>query len=201
MRVNTLMATVEEIIDKFRDEGWTFVRHFDDKNYDNFLTKVKNLASDEFMLDLHVKELLVFPPKTEFYFYPFYKNGAITIQDKASCLPVILLNPEPGSIVMDMCAAPGMKTTQMAALMNNMGTIYAVEACKKRYETLNKIVESAKATCVKTICSDVIELTSRDYQDVEYILVDPSCSGSGKFNYNFIVIFHIHILPLGNNFI
>lgn len=185
VRVNTLKATVEEIIDLFRDEGWTFVRHFEDKNYDNFLSKVVNLGPEEFMLDLHVKELLVFPPKTEFHYYSFYKDGRIMIQDKASCLPAILLNPQPGSIVMDMCAAPGMKTTQMAALMKNEGTMYAVEFNTKRYDSLNKMVESAGATCVKTINRDVIALTSRDFQDVEYILVDPSCSGSGKFAFIF----------------
>lgn len=176
-----MKTTVDEIINLFRDDGWIFVRHFEDKNYESFLSRVASLTPEEFMLDLHVKELLVFPPKSEFHFYPFYQDGRVVIQDKASCLPAVLLNPQPGSIVMDMCAAPGMKTTQMAAAMKNEGTIYAVEFNMNRFESLNKVVETAGATCVKTINRDVISLTSRDFEDVEYILIDPSCSGSGKF--------------------
>lgn len=180
IRVNTLKATVEEIINIFRDEGWTFVSHFEDNNYNHFLSKLSSLGPEEFMLDLHVNNLLIFPPKTEFYLYQCYKDGRIMIQDKASCLPAILLNPQPGSTVLDMCAAPGMKTTQIAALMKNQGTIYAVEFSTKRFESLNKMVKTSGATCVKTINRDVMTLTSNDCRDVDYILIDPSCSGSGK---------------------
>lgn len=178
-RVNTLKTTVEEIIDIFRDDGWIFVRHFENNNYESFVDRVASLAPSEFMLDLHVKTLLIFPPKTEFHMYEIFKDGRISIQDKASCLPAILLNPPPGSTVLDMCAAPGMKTTQLAALMNNEGTLYAVELNNERFESLNNVVMKANATCVKTINADVIQLETRNYQDVEYILVDPSCSGSG----------------------
>lgn len=180
VRVNTLKTKVEDIINLFRDEGWTFLRHFEDNNYETFLSKVSSLEPNEFMLDIHVKELLIFPPKTELFNCPCYKDGRIMIQDKASCLPAVLLNPEPGSTVLDMCAAPGMKTTQMAAMMNNKGIIYAVDHDFKRFQSLNKMVENAGATCIKTINKDVISLTTRDFDSVEYVLVDPSCSGSGK---------------------
>lgn len=179
VRVNTLKATVDEIIALFQNDGWTFTGHFDG-SYEEFLSKVSSLTPEEFMVDLHVKNLLIFPPKTEFYRYPFYKDGRIMIQDKASCLPAILLNPQPGSVVLDMCAAPGMKTTHMAALMENQGKIFAVEFNTKRFESLNKMVECSGATCIKTINRDVITLTAKDCPDVEYVLIDPSCSGSGK---------------------
>lgn len=194
VRVNTLKTTVDEIINLFRDEGWTLVRHLEDKNYENFLTKLSSLSPEEFMLDLHVKDLLIFPPKTEFHQYPFYKDGRIMIQDKASCLPAILLNPEPGSTVLDTCAAPGMKTTQMAALMKNEGTIFAVEFNTKRFVSLNKMVESSGATCVKTINRDVITLTSQDCPNVDYVLIDPSCSGSGTNLFFFILQFITHYI-------
>lgn len=78
-----------------------------------------------------------------------------------------------------MCAAPGMKTTQCAALMQNKGQIYAVEINKKRFATLEKIIESAGATCIKSINEDVLRLKTDICPNTEYILVDPSCSGSG----------------------
>lgn len=80
-----------------------------------------------------------------------------------------------------MCAAPGMKTTQCASIIDNFGKIYAVEIGTKRFHTLEKIITSAGATCVEAINADVFTITGEKYPDVEYILVDPSCSGSGKF--------------------
>lgn len=73
-----------------------------------------------------------------------------------------------------------MKTTHLAALLNNNGTVYAVEYNQKRFDTLKKMVELSGATCVKTINRDVITITEKDCPNIEYILVDPSCSGSGK---------------------
>lgn len=174
-----MKATVEEMIKIFRNEGCTFVSYKQKNNYEEFLSKLTALAQDEFMLDLHVDNLLIFPPKSEFHHFEPYNDGRIMLQDKASCLPVVLLNPPPGSVVLDMCAAPGMKTTQMAALMKNEGKIYAVEFNQKRFEVLNQIVEKSGATCIKTINRDVLKTNVNDFPDVEYILVDPSCSGSG----------------------
>lgn len=79
-----------------------------------------------------------------------------------------------------MCAAPGMKTTHLAALLNDEGTVYACEMNEKRFGLLNEFVEKSGATCVTTLQKDVLTLKSDECPDVEYILVDPSCSGSGK---------------------
>jgi len=178
VRINTLTCTVEEAINEFRDEGWKLV-HFTGKNYDEFLSKVATLEWDEFMIDLHVKEILLFPAGTAFYNHRAYKAGSIVLQDKASCLPVRLLNAPSGSTVLDMCAAPGMKTSYLAALLNDQGTIYAVERDKDRFNTLNMMVENLGATCIKTINQDVLKIGPRQCPNIEYILVDPSCSGSG----------------------
>ncbi|CAG9829844.1 unnamed protein product [Diabrotica balteata] len=98
---------------------------------------------------------------------------------KASCLPVHILNPPPGSTVLDMCAAPGMKTTHLAAVLNDQGTVYATERNPRRFEVLNNIVFASGANCIKTFNKDVLDCTKADFPDVEYILVDPSCSGTG----------------------
>lgn len=78
-----------------------------------------------------------------------------------------------------MCSAPGMKTTQLAAVMKNEGKVYAVERDPKRFETLNRMIESSGATCVSAVNKDVLTCMEKDFPGVEYILVDPSCSGSG----------------------
>lgn len=79
-----------------------------------------------------------------------------------------------------MCAAPGNKTTQLAALLNDKGTIYAVDMDQRRSTTLEQMVETSGATCVKIINRDVVTITDKECPDIDYILVDPSCTGSGN---------------------
>ncbi|CAH1990797.1 unnamed protein product [Acanthoscelides obtectus] len=179
VRVNTLKKTVGEAIDAFRDEEWILIKHSDKNDYNGFVEKVAALKDGEFMVDMHVPSLLIFPSKTHFYNHQAYKNATIVLQDKASCLPVHLLAPCPGSTVLDMCAAPGMKTTQLAAALENQGVIYAVERDAKRAGILKGIVGGSGATCVKVINKDVLQCNGKEFPGVEYILVDPSCSGSG----------------------
>lgn len=68
--------------------------------------------------------------------------------------------------------------------MKNKGKIYAVEMSTKRYETLCEMIEGTQATIVQPINRDVLEVTAEDVPKVEYILLDPSCSGSGQFSFN-----------------
>lgn len=84
VRVNSLKSSVEEAINAFRDEGWTFIRYTEKDNYEGFLEKVSALGEGEFMVDLHIKDLLIFPPKTEFFKHNAYKEGLIMLQDKVN---------------------------------------------------------------------------------------------------------------------
>lgn len=83
VRVNTLKLAVNEAVDAFRDEGWILRRYMGD-NYQEFLEQVNNLSESEFMVDLHVDDLLIFPPRTQFYKHVAYKCGEIILQDKVS---------------------------------------------------------------------------------------------------------------------
>jgi hypothetical protein len=69
----------------FCNEGWKQVS-YDRKpeDYSSFLHRVTSLAEDEFIQDLHIKELFIFPNKTEFYEHPLYIGGSIILQDKVS---------------------------------------------------------------------------------------------------------------------
>ncbi|ELP92398.1 williams-beuren syndrome critical region protein, putative [Entamoeba invadens IP1] len=102
-------------------------------------------------------------------------------QDKPSCFPAFILNPEENSECIDACAAPGNKTTHLAAIMKNTGKIYAFDKDKKRAELLQKNVEKCNAKNVEVSCNDFLMVDPNDakYEKVKYILCDPSCSGSG----------------------
>jgi putative methyltransferase len=83
VRVNTLALKVHAALKIFCDEGWKQVGYNRKaEDYVSFLRRVASLADDEFIQDLHVKELLIFPHKTEFYKHPLYLDGCIILQDK-----------------------------------------------------------------------------------------------------------------------
>lgn len=65
----------------------------------------------------------------------FYE-GKIYLQSIASQLPALVLDPQPGESILDVCAAPGSKTTQLAMMMSNRGSIYAIEQNQIRYDKL-----------------------------------------------------------------
>lgn len=102
----------------------------------------------------------------------------VKIQNFSSCLPAFILNPEPGSIVIDATASPGNKTTHMCSIMNNTGKIYAFERNKTRYDTLVEQVKKYGSDNIETIHADFLRAEPEKYK-ADYVLVDPSCSGSG----------------------
>nr|XP_050844507.1 28S rRNA (cytosine-C(5))-methyltransferase [Vespula vulgaris]XP_050844508.1 28S rRNA (cytosine-C(5))-methyltransferase [Vespula vulgaris] len=177
VRVNTLLLSVNEVVQNFEYEGWSLVLEYTD--YSSYLKLISNLSEPYFTKDYHIPELLVFPHGTSFFNHPSYKNGEVILQDKASCLPSYLLNPPIGSVVLDMCAAPGMKTSHLAAILQNRGTIYAIEIEKRRYQTLCELLTTTNSQCVRTMNNDALSIDPSHCPNVEYILVDPSCSGSG----------------------
>ena len=74
-----------------------------------------------------------------------YHSGKIILQDKASCIPASLLNVGPGCTVLDACAAPGNKTTLLAAAVGKTGHVFAIERDSERVVILKNMVEKAGA--------------------------------------------------------
>ncbi|CAN9515765.1 unnamed protein product [Ophioblennius macclurei] len=174
VRVNTLKTTVEDVVDYMKRDGFTYLGQA--VRLDDLTLKNK-----EFVKDLHLPELLVFSPKAQFHDHFLYKAGHIILQDKASCLPAHLLSPPPGSHVIDACAAPGNKTSHLAASMKNKGRLFAFDLDAKRLATMSTLLLRAGITCQQLANQDFLKVDpdSPQYKDVEYILLDPSCSGSG----------------------
>uniref|UniRef100_A0A3Q4C0P1 SAM-dependent MTase RsmB/NOP-type domain-containing protein n=1 Tax=Mola mola TaxID=94237 RepID=A0A3Q4C0P1_MOLML len=174
VRVNTLKTTVEDVVDYMKRDGLFYLGQA--SRLDDLTLKTK-----EFMRDIHLPELLVFAPKTDFHDHFLYKAGHIILQDKASCLPAYLLNPAPGSHVIDACAAPGNKSSHLAAIMKNKGRLFAFDLDAKRLATMSTLLLRTGISCQQLANQDFLKVDpdSPQYKDVEYILLDPSCSGSG----------------------
>ncbi len=109
-----------------------------------------------------------------------FRNGLITIQDESSMLPATVLNPRPGMKVLDMCAAPGGKTTHMAEKMNNEGSILATDLHPKKLDLIEENTARLGLTIVQTAPIDGRQATEYlKAGDYDAILVDAPCSGLG----------------------
>lgn len=113
-----------------------------------------------------------------------YQNGKIYLQNASSQIPPLILNPKPGEKILDACASPGSKTTQMAALMGNHGTITALEPDDIRFARLKKNVENLGATCVETIKTRAESFCRLSSEQFDKVLLDAPCSGDGTFYIN-----------------
>ena len=106
-----------------------------------------------------------------------YKNGLVYVQSLSSMLPPLVLNPMANENILDMTAAPGSKTTQIAALSNNTALITAVEKNKIRIERLKYNIDKLGAKRISIISKDARNID--DYFSFDKILLDAPCSGSG----------------------
>ena len=158
LRANKIKTRVEDIEEqliknniKFRKIGW----------YKDAII-IENAREDEIR-------------KTE-----MYENGEIYLQSLSSMLPPIILEPEKGENILDMAAAPGGKTTQIAAITENKAFITACEKNKIRAERLKYNLQKQGVTCVNIMAEDARKLS--DYFSFDKILLDAPCSGSGTAN-------------------
>uniref|UniRef100_UPI002541A67F 28S rRNA (cytosine-C(5))-methyltransferase n=1 Tax=Euleptes europaea TaxID=460621 RepID=UPI002541A67F len=175
VRVNTLKTHLDDVVDYFKRQQYSY------QGKTGSMEEVSSLSGKKFFLDPHLPELLIFPPQTDFHDNQLYVAGHIILQDKASCLPAFLLNPPPGSHVIDACAAPGNKTSHLAAIMKNKGRLFAFDLDAKRLATMSTMLMRAGATCHQLAHQDFLTTDPGDpkFRQVRYILLDPSCSGSG----------------------
>lgn len=106
-----------------------------------------------------------------------WRRGAIMPQSRASMLVARALAPAPGDRVLDLCAAPGAKTTHLAALMENRGRVVAVERHGGRARALEETCRRMRALCVQVRVADAAGFGGEAQFD--RVLVDPPCSGLG----------------------
>ena len=109
-----------------------------------------------------------------------YKNGEIYLQSLSSMIPPFVVNPKEGENILDMAAAPGGKTTQMANLSNNKAMITACEKNKIRAERLKYNLEKQGTSRVTVMLKDARRLDN--FFSFDKILLNAPCSGSGTLN-------------------
>jgi putative methyltransferase len=170
IRVNTLKTTLEA------EQETSF----------KFFNKVglSDLTGKGVYIDQNIPSLVGISGSEDVIKWPNYKSGKLILQDKASCFPAYLLNPSvvTGDII-DAFAAPGNKTTHLAALLRDGSRIYAFELSPQRSQILEKMTNLAGASDKISINarSDFLKSNPSDpkFANVTALLLDPSCSGSG----------------------
>ena len=160
LRVNTIKANINEI-QKILD------------NSNIVYTKVP--WSDDALIIENVRE----PEITKL---TIYDEGKIYLQSLSSMLPPIILQPKENDDILDMAAAPGGKTTQIASIVNNKARITACEMNNIRAEKLKYNIEKQGANCVYVMVTDSRKID--DFFSFDSILLDAPCSGSGTLNNN-----------------
>jgi 16S rRNA (cytosine1407-C5)-methyltransferase len=161
LRVNTLKTTKKDVLDVFLRENIPL--------QECPWTGEALILEDLEAADLERLEII--------------RRGEVYRQGLSSMLPVAVLDPQPGENVLDMCAAPGSKTTQIAARMNNQGKIAAIEAVRGRYYKLRAVAQLMGATNISFHLMDARRFQARDGL-FDRILVDAPCSSEGRFDLN-----------------
>jgi 16S rRNA (cytosine967-C5)-methyltransferase len=151
VRANELLVTAGEVADRLAEQG------------------VKSRVAED------IPEGLVLDGQFDAHGSQLFKEGAIMPQSRASMLVARTLAPQPGERVLDLCAAPGAKTSHIAALMGNDGEVVAVEKHGGRAKALGENCDRLGATCVSVREADAADVGG----EFDRVLLDPPCSDLG----------------------
>ena len=160
LRINTIKSNIEEIKNKLQESKI----EYEEVPWSKEALIIKNVDEKT------IQEMDI------------YQDGKIYMQSLSSMLPPIILEPKEKTDILDMAAAPGGKTTQIAALTNNKAHITACEKNKIRAERLKYNVDKQGATCVFIMPKDSRFID--DFFSFDQILLDAPCSGSGTLDFN-----------------
>ena len=114
--------------------------------------------------------------------HDLFINGSLTVQDESQGLPVSLLDPPPGSRVLDLCAAPGGKTLALADLVGDDGIVTAVDISVERMKLIRENIERTGFGNIELSEIDILEY--RPDGKFDYVLLDVPCSGLGTIASN-----------------
>lgn len=111
-----------------------------------------------------------------------FRSGKIIVQDLSAMLPAVVLSPEENLHILDMCAAPGGKTTHLSAIMNGTGQIVACDLHPHRVKLIDENVKRLGLSNIVSFAADARKLPAKYHHAFDAILLDAPCSGLGVLN-------------------
>lgn len=160
VRINTLKTNVRDVMSFLREKAVNFERVVFLPN-----TLIIKNRDEKFFEDLDI-----------------YKKGRIYFQGISSQLPPLFLKPAAGERVLDLCAAPGSKTAQMAIMMGGVGEIFANEFDKVRIEKLRFTLERQGVKIANVVEGNGAFVGENMPKYFDKVLVDAPCSAEGRIN-------------------
>jgi len=157
IRLNTLKGDESRILEKLEEEGIKVEK----------VTQLKHAYK-------------VTGAKTPLTRTASFREGLFYVQDKASCFAAEAANPQSGMTVLDVCAAPGAKTTYLSQLMQNHGTIYSLDYSRRRMSIWKDEVAHMGVEIAEPVIADVrssLPLT----MEADVVVLDPPCTSTGTF--------------------
>lgn len=165
LRPNILKTDIEQFAQQISKAGIQF-----QKTPDNTMLQIKGGAS--------VRNL------------PGFDRGEFVVQDKTAAMAVRLLAPRPGQKILDMCAAPGTKTTQLAEISNDKATIIAADIDYGRLGMVEENILRSGINSIKVIYKPLEEIAA-EFGPFDCVLVDVPCSNTGVLSKRLEVRFRI----------
>ncbi len=107
------------------------------------------------------------------------RSGYFQVQDESSMQVAHVLDPQPGEFVIDMCSAPGGKTTHIAECMKNQGTILALDIYDAKLARIEENAKRLGISIIQTMCMDARKIEDNYYDKADRVLADVPCSGLG----------------------
>jgi 16S rRNA (cytosine967-C5)-methyltransferase len=154
IRPNTLKTTTRQLAEKFHQANIDF-----------------EISADKSMIKLKSPRAV-----TEL---PGFAEGLFSVQDITASQPVRLLKPQPEWTILDLCAAPGTKTTQLAELTGDKAKIIATDIDSQRLEKVRENTNRLGINSVKTVAYENLKKTSAEIGPFDCILLDVPCSNTG----------------------
>lgn len=155
LRTNTLKISRDSLIEKLKSEGinCSIVPTIDEAIR---VENLKNIENNQ-----------------------LFKDGLFTIQDISSMMVGKVMNPKENSLVLDVCSAPGGKTTHLATLMNNTGKVVSRDIFDHKLKLIQSTVDRLGLTNVEVQSFDASVLDKESIDKFDYVLADVPCSGLG----------------------
>jgi len=157
LRINTLKASKEEIFKRFDERSIVY----------------RTCRYIDYFVTLRLM--------SKIYLDEDFKDGKYTVQDESAGLPAVLLKPTENDMILDMCAAPGGKSTHIAQLLGGKGKVYSVDKFDAKIKMMKQNAERLGITNIEFIQDDAADLQDERVKDLKFdkILLDAPCSGLG----------------------
>ncbi len=157
LRVNTIKTNREQVLKRFEERNIVY----------------RTCRYIDYFITLRLM--------SKIYLDEDFMNGMYTVQDESAGLPAVLLKPNENDTVLDMCAAPGGKSTHLAQIMGNKGRIYSVDKYEAKIKMMKQTGERLGITNIEFVIDDASDLQDERVKDMKFdkILLDAPCSGMG----------------------